>query len=159
MKARFATCFADPARSATRLSAIALTSLGLVGATATTALAGPCTERISALEKQLSAMDAGSGPTRAAPAPTTQPDAGVPKAGETPGTGGTPAMNETLGNRAASPADVRAQTAGSGTAAQGQASTADQLSAAMSRAKQADGAGDSASCSKALDDAERLMRG
>lgn len=150
------TAITSPSRL--RAAGAGLLALTLLGG-ATGALAGPCTERIATLDKQLSAKDAGSGPTGATPAPTTAPDAGVPKAGEAPGTGGTSGMNETLGTRAASPADVRAQTAGSGTAAQGQASNAGTLSDAMSRAKQADQSGDRAACTKALDEAEALLRG
>ncbi|WAC27914.1 hypothetical protein [Ancylobacter sp. SL191] len=141
-----------------RAASAGLLALTLLGG-ATGALAGPCAERIATLDKQLATTDAGSGPTNSPAAPTTAPDAGVPKAGEAPGTGGTAGMNEALGTRAASPADVRAQTAGSGTAAQGQSSTAGALSDAMSRAKQADQSGDSAACTKALDEAEAMLRG
>ena len=122
------------------------------------AYAGPCTDRISAVEKKLSASDAGSGPTTAAPAETSQPNPGVPKAGETPGTGGTSSMNAAVGNKAASPSDVRAQTSGQLTAAQGGASSAEQVSAAMARARAADASGDAAGCGQALDDVERLTR-
>lgn len=125
----------------------------------TGAFAGPCSERIATMEKSLSASDAGSGPTTSTNAPTTAPDPGVPKAGEAPGTGGTSGMNATVGNKATSPADVRAQTSGAPTAAQGGASSAQQLSAAMSRAKEADTAGNADACTKALDEAERLMKG
>ncbi|WP_246659624.1 hypothetical protein [Ancylobacter moscoviensis] len=128
---------------------------GVAGA----AWAGPCTERITTLEKSLSTSDAGSGPTRSTDMPTTAPNESVPRAGETPGTGGTAGMNATVGNRATSPADVRAQTSGSGTAAQGGASAAMQLSDALKRAKTADQAGDSATCMRALDEAEQLLKG
>ncbi|MCK0207274.1 hypothetical protein MWN33_04415 [Starkeya koreensis] len=131
-------------------------ALSLVSASA---FAGPCTDRIATLEKTLSTSDAGSGPTNSTAARTTAPDAGVPKAGETPGTGGTAGMNATVGDKATSPADVRAQTSGGATAAQGGASSAMQVSAAMSRAKAADTSGDAAACSKALDEAEQLMKG
>ncbi|TCK28994.1 hypothetical protein EV667_3012 [Ancylobacter aquaticus] len=123
------------------------------------AYAGPCTERIAQIEKDLSATDAGSGPTQSAPAATTASDPGVPRAGEAPGTGGTAGMNATVGNKATSPADVRAQTSGQPTAAQGGASSAKQVSDAVARAKQADKAGDDNACQKALDEAEKLMRG
>ncbi|TSJ60679.1 hypothetical protein FO470_17230 [Starkeya sp. 3C] len=111
------------------------------------------------MEKSLSTSDAGSGPTRSTDMPTTAPNESVPRAGETPGTGGTAGMNATVGNRATSPADVRAQTSGSGTAAQGGASAAMQLSDALKRAKTADQAGDSATCMRALDEAEQLLKG
>lgn len=131
-------------------------ALSLVSATA---FAGPCTDRIATLEKSLSTSDAGSGPTASTSAQTTAPNPGVPKAGETPGTGGTAGMNATVGDKATSPADVRAQTSGGATAAQGGASSAMQVSAAMSRAKAADKSGDAAACSKALDEAQQLMKG
>lgn len=136
---------------------LALTTL-LIGVSGT-AFAGPCTQRIAAMEKALSAMDAGSGPTSSVPAQTTAPNPSVPKAGETPGTGGTAGMNATVGDRAASPADVRAQTSGEPTAAQGGASSAKQLSDAVQRAKAADANGDATACGQALDEAERLHRG
>ena len=128
---------------------------GLSGA----AYAGPCTERITTLEKSLSTADAGSGPTTAAPETGIAPNPGVPRAGETPGTGGTAGMNATVGDKAASPADVRSQTAGGGTAAQGGASSAQQLSNAMTRAKTADRSGDAAACNRALDEAQQLLKG
>lgn len=142
-----------------RAAGAGLIALAMLAGAGTGAFAGPCSERIATLEKQLSARDAGSGPTNAAPAATTPPADTVPKAGEASGTGGTPAMNETLGQRAASPADVRAQTSGTPTAAQGAASSAGDLDTAMTRARQADSAGDSGACTKALDEAEALMRG
>ncbi len=123
------------------------------------AYAGPCTERIAAMEKSLSTSDAGSGPTKSTDAMTSAPNPGVPKAGETPGTGGTAGMNATVGDKATSPADVRSQTSGGGTAAQGGASSSQQVSAAMSRAKAADQSGDAAACGRALDEAQQLLKG
>lgn len=123
------------------------------------AQAGPCTDRISTMEKSLSTSDAGSGPTKAAPEPTTPPAAGVPRAGETPGTGGTAGMNAAVGDKATSPSDVRAQTSGGGTAAQGAASSAKPLSDLLKQAKAADDAGDAAACTRALDEAQRLLPG
>lgn len=123
------------------------------------AYAGPCTERLAELEKNLAETDAGSGPTQAAPADTAAPDAGVPQAGEAPGTEATAGMNATVGNRAASPGDVRAQTTGEPTAAQGGASSAEQVSTALAQAREADAAGDAARCGKALDEAEKLIEG
>ncbi|MBS7542311.1 hypothetical protein KHC19_04125 [Ancylobacter oerskovii] len=111
------------------------------------------------MEKSLSTTDAGSGPTQATPAPTSPPAAGVPKAGEVPGTGGTAGMNATVGNKATSPADVRAQTSGGTTAAQGGATSAKPLSDLLKQAKAADQAGDAAACTRALDEAQRLLPG
>ncbi|WP_371346293.1 hypothetical protein [Ancylobacter sp. IITR112] len=127
--------------------------------TAGAALAGPCADRLAAVEKKVAATDAGSGPTDLPAAGTTAPDAGTPRAGEAPGTGGTAGMNDTLSGRAASPADVRAQTAGQKTAADGGASTADQLSDALAKAQEADAAGDAQACGRALDTAEKLLQG
>lgn len=123
------------------------------------AYAGPCTERIAAIEKSLSASDAGSGPTKSTDAMTSAPNPGVPKAGETPGTGATAGMNAMVGDKATSPGDVRAQTSGGDTAAQGGASSSQQVSAAMSRAKASDKSGDAAACSRALDEVEQLLKG
>ncbi len=129
-----------------------------------TAYAGPCTERISALEKSLASKDAGSGPTAATGSTGTppNPDTSNPdtsKAGETSGTGGTAGMNAAVGDKATSPADVRAQTSGGTTAAQGGASSAMQLGEAMNRARAADKSGDVAACNRALDEAQNLQRG
>ena len=127
-------------------------------ATTSAALAGPCTDRIAKLEKSLSTSDAGSGPTQpmtSAPAPTAPT---VPKAGDTPGTGGTAGMNATVGSKAASPSDVQAQTQGLPTASQGGATSSAQVSDAMRAAKTADQSGDNAGCTRALDEAERLLK-
>ncbi|MBS7537800.1 hypothetical protein KHC27_02470 [Ancylobacter lacus] len=124
------------------------------------------------MEKTLNATDAGSGPT----ASTTGGSDGtvaatprqVPKAGDTPGTAGTPGMNTALGNRAASAADVRAQTEGQPTAAQtaqgngqGQQPVIHQreLSDALRTARDADARGDAQACGKALDTAESYLKG
>ena len=131
-----------------------------------TAYAGPCTERISTIEKSLNATDAGSGPTKNTTTTTMAATApGVPKAGEAPGTGGTAGMNAAVGQTAASPADVQAQTQGAPTAAQaaqsGKASTSNsaQLSDALRLAKAADAKGDTAACTKAVDEAEGYLKG
>ncbi|MDF2994514.1 MAG: hypothetical protein K0R27_151 [Xanthobacteraceae bacterium] len=131
-------------------------------ALAGTAYAGPCTDRISQIEKSMSAADAGSGPTKTTEPSTTgsvsATPSQVPKAGETPETGGTPAMNATVGNKAASPADVRAQTQGNPTAAQGGGDQSKELSDALAAAKSADANGDAAACGKALDEAQRYIK-
>lgn len=122
------------------------------------AQAGPCTDRISQLERNLTKSDAGSGPTNSTMSAPTPSQAGTPKAGEVPGTGGTASMNATVGNKAASASDVRAQQSGGSTAAQGGASNTQAVSDAMARAKTADAAGDGQACGKALDEADRLMK-
>lgn len=131
-------------------------TLALTGATH----AGPCTDRIAQLEKTMS--DAGSGPTNTSEPMTTgsirAAPTEVPKAGQTPGTEATPAMNETVGNKAASPGDVRAQTQGKPTAAQGGEDKSKQLSDALATAKTADAAGDAVGCGKALDEAQNYIR-
>ncbi|WP_425103983.1 hypothetical protein [Ancylobacter sp.] len=136
-----------------------LSLAGVLTLGAGAAVAGPCTDRLTQLDKKVSASDAGSGPTNLPAAGTTAPAAATPRAGEAPGTGGTTGMNDTLAGKAASPADVRAQTSGQKTAAEGGASTADQLDGAMARARTADAAGDAAACGKALDEAEKLIPG
>lgn len=143
----------------TRKTATALALSAALSLAAGSALAGPCTDRLAQVEKKVAATDAGSGPTQLPAAGTTAPDAGTPRAGEAPGTGGTAGMNETLAGKAASPADVRAQTSGQKTAAEGGASTANELSDALARARQADASGDAAACGTALDQAEKLIDG
>jgi hypothetical protein len=137
------------------LMAVAST-LALAGS----AYAGPCTDRIAQLEKVMS--DAGSGPTNTTEPTTTgsvsATPSQTPKAGQAPGTVATPAMNETVGNKAASPGDVRAQTQGKPTAAQGGGDQSKQLSDALAAAKAADATGDAAGCGKALDEAQNYIR-
>jgi hypothetical protein len=129
-------------------------------ALSTSAFAGPCTDRIAQLEKVIS--DAGSGPTNTNEPTTTgsvsATPSQTPKAGQAPGTVATPAMNETVGNKAASPGDVRAQTQGKPTAAQGGGDQSRQLSDALAAAKAADATGDAAGCGKALDEAQNYIR-
>lgn len=139
------------------------TALCTVGGTA---YAGPCTERISMIEKSLNTTDAGSGPTKKTATTMSAPTApGMPKAGEAPGTGGTAGMNAAVGQTAASPADVQAQTQGAPTAAQaaqsGKASSSPstQVSDALRVAKAADQKGDASACTRAVEDAERFLKG
>ncbi|WP_428030224.1 hypothetical protein [Ancylobacter sp.] len=146
-------------RKKTRTIATAAAFCAALTLAGNAAFAGPCTGRVTALEKSLAATDAGSGPTQVPAAATMPPDAGVPRAGEAPGTGGTAGMNAAVAGKATSPADVRAQTGGQPTAAEGGASAAQQVSDALAAAKRADDAGDAAACGKALDEAEKLMRG
>lgn len=133
------------------------------------AYAGPCTQRITEIEKSMSTSDAGSGPTQ----PTASGQSGdvaatprqTPKAGETQETGGTVTMNSAVGDKAASPGDVRAQTQGGPTAAQTAqtgrtgASHAKELSQALRTAKDADARGDAQACGRALDDVAKYLKG
>ena len=135
------------------IMAIAAT-LALTG----TAYAGPCTDRITQIEKSMNTSDAGSGPTNMASPSAGGSGAPSGQAAQTPGTSATPAMNATVGNKAASPADVRAQTQGNPTAAQGGSDQSKQLSDALATAKAADAKGDAAACGKALDEAQKFIK-
>ncbi|MDF2998253.1 MAG: hypothetical protein K0R27_3890 [Xanthobacteraceae bacterium] len=133
------------------------------------AYAGPCTERITEIEKTMSTSDAGSGPTK----PMASGQSGevaatpreAPKAGETPETGGTVTMNTAVGDKAASPGDVRAQTQGAPTAAQTAqtgrtgATNAREISEALRTAKDADARGDAQACGRALDEVAKFLKG
>ena len=57
------------------------TLAGVLALGAGSAVAGPCTDRLSQLEKKVSASDAGSGPTNLPAAGTTAPNADTPRAG------------------------------------------------------------------------------
>jgi hypothetical protein len=142
---------------------------GVIAMAGGQAYAGPCTHRITEIEKSMSTSDAGSGPTRQ----TTGGQAGdvaapprqAPKAGETQETGGTVTMNSAVGDKAASPGDVRAQTQGGPTAAQTAQSGrtggahAREVSEALRTAKDADARGDSQACTRALDEAAKYLKG
>jgi hypothetical protein len=85
-------------KRSTKLMAISVTVLALGSVNAS---AGPCTQQITMLSKQLAASDAGTGPTGANPAPT----AGDQK-GQHPAT--SLVTKETEG-KATSPGDVQRQ--------------------------------------------------
>lgn len=121
------------------------------------AQAGPCSDEIAMLEKQLSSKDAGMGPVDTGMAETTQgADAsatGTPKAGEVPGTEATPAMNEVTEGIATSPQDVQQQNTGQPTASE--AAEAGQMAPAagqsevtdhLQQAREHDAAGNEADC-------------
>ena len=118
-----------------KLSAIAATVLALGSVSAS---AGPCTQQIAALSKQMAVSDAGSGPTGARPAPT----AGDQK-GQHPATSLT--AKETEG-KATSPQDVQRQTRIKGEA-----------SNALGLARKLD-AGGRSECMDAVNIAEQLLR-
>ena len=141
-------------------------ALGTVTLLCSTALAGPCADRIAQMEKAQSATDAGSGPTKPATGASgdvaAAPSAAAP-AGQAPGTGGTAAMSAAVGNKATSPADVRAQQQGQASASQGATSSGMQnasgeFSRAMRDAKTADQKGDVAACNRSLDEAQRYLK-
>jgi hypothetical protein len=100
------------------------------------ASAGPCTREIEELSKQLSASDAGTGPTKGAPAPTASD-----QKGQHPPTA---LMNRRSADKATSPADVRRQ---SGIKAE--------ASSALARARTLDAQGKS-ECKSALKRAKEL---
>jgi hypothetical protein len=80
--------------------AVALAGLATLGTAQ--ANAGMCTKEIASVEKQLSASDAGSGPTKGRPAPT----AGDEKGQHPP----TSTLGKETRNKATSPEDVLRQT-------------------------------------------------
>jgi hypothetical protein len=116
------------------------------------AMAGPCSPQIDVLLKQMTATDAGMGPTGAGTmdqsAANPVSPSGEPQVPTTPATG---AMNEASQNKATSPQDVQNQNTGQGTmadqAATGAAnptgvSVSSEAAAALVRAQQLDAAGD-----------------
>jgi hypothetical protein len=136
--------------------------------------AGPCTEQIAEIQKSLSSMDAGSGPTMRAGAPqgpattaTTAPArAGTAAA---PGTEAGAAMSAVTEGRATSAQDVRAQQQGQPTSSQvaqssGQlghsaplpADKVTQVNAALERARGLDQQGN-AGCTQAVNEARQLV--
>ena len=118
-----------------KLMAISATALALGSVSAS---AGPCTQQIAALSKQMAVSDAGSGPTGARPAPT----AGDQK-GQHPATS---LMSKETEGKATSPEDVQRQTR-----IKGEASNA----LALARKLDAEGRPE---CTDAVDIAERLLR-
>jgi hypothetical protein len=124
-------------------------------AVATSANAGPCTTEIDTVAKTLASKDAGSGPTGSV-APGMQ-------SAQTSGSQHPPTsiMKQQTEGKAASPEDVRRQTAGQPTAAQqGSAATKSetpmQASSALDRARMLDGQGKEAECMAAVREAKQL---
>jgi hypothetical protein len=138
------------------------------------ASAGPCTDQIAEIQKTLSSMDAGSGPTMragSAQEPSTTASAAPARTGgaAAPGTEATPAMSAAVEGRAASAQDVRAQQQGQPTSAQvaqgsGQAARGAQLppdkllqvNAALDRARSLDQQGNNDGCTQAINEARQL---
>jgi hypothetical protein len=118
-----------------KLMAISATALALGSVSAS---AGPCTQQITALSKEMAVSDAGSGPTGARQAPT----AGDQK-GQHPATS---LMSKETEGKATSPEDVQRQTR-----IKGEASNA----LALARKLDAEGRPE---CTDAVDIAERLLR-
>ncbi|GIK99516.1 MAG: hypothetical protein BroJett029_37250 [Alphaproteobacteria bacterium] len=132
------------------------------------AQAGPCSDEIAMLEKQLSSKDAGMGPVDTGMAESSQSaDAGTadtPTAGEVPGTEATPAMNEVTEGIATSPQDVQQQNTGQPTASEaaqagemapaaGQSDVTDHLQ----QAREYDAAGKEAECMTSVTQAKRQL--
>lgn len=125
------------------------TAAGMVLAAAS-ASAGPCTTEIEALQKQLSSMDAGMGPTGSGT---------VAETGQLHPP--TDAMNETAEGKATSSGDVLSQNVGEPTdseAAQsgefGSSAAPVEAEGALERARQFDHAGDEAACMEEISKAK-----
>lgn len=138
------------------------TTSALIGACAVLALgatgvaAGPCTTEITNLEKTAAMKDAGSGPTSGSVA--TSSGAARPQHEATG------SVNKAVGDRAASPADVRRQTQGEPTAAgqaQGKETSGGAMSpdatASLSKARMLDNQGKEAECMEAVKAARTQM--
>jgi hypothetical protein len=143
----------------------------LFGFGATAALAGPCTQQITQLEKKMSRKDAGSGPVSSGANTTGQSGGAVASSTnevgtkEGPKTDATHAMNEATSQTAASAQDVRSQQQGQPTAAQAAGKTAGamdermmQAEAALSQARQLDSQ-NKQECKTEVMKAEKLMGG
>lgn len=146
------------------------------------AFAGPCSQQIGALEKQMNSKDAGAGPvsagnnnnpaiteagsgTRSTPeASRSAAEVGTSGQGAAGGrTSPTRSMNQATSGSAASAQDVQRQQQGQPTAAQAAQAgvqtggqNAAQAMAALDRARALDKAGDSG-CTQAVEDAKRLL--
>ena len=107
-------------------------ALGTIGAGA-----GPCSQEIADVTKQLAASDAGSGPTTGVPAPT----AGDQKGQHPP----TTRMGKETEGKATSPQDV-----------QKQAGLKVEASQALERARGLDAQGKEAECMEAVKNAKQL---
>jgi hypothetical protein len=102
----------------------------------------------------------------------TAAESDTPVAGEVPGTEATAAMNEAVGDRAASPEDVRKQDAGEPTAAQAAAAPdsdtevaaaetgaeADQLAVLLKRAEEYQKLGNEDACMGVIEEAKALVQ-
>jgi hypothetical protein len=130
---------------------LAGTAFVVLGAGA--ANSGPCTSEIDAFAKTLAAKDAGSGPTPGASAAT--PPVAQPSGQHPPSA----IMGQQTEGKAASPEDVRRQTAAQPPAAQ-QGATADTGTTAasekLSQARALDQQGKEAECMEAMRQAKQL---
>jgi hypothetical protein len=120
-----------------RTFALAAISAGALLAGVADARAGPCSQQIAEVTKQLAASDAGAGPTKGGPAPT----AGEQK-GAHPGTG---LISKETEGKATSPEDVRRQ---SGIQAE--------AGKALERARKLDAEGKEAECMTEVRSAEQM---
>jgi hypothetical protein len=150
--------------AATALGALLLVGFGVPGA-----VAGPCSQQISQLEKTLSSKDAGSGPVstgNASPAASIGGQTGHPAPPHEVGTqngektGPTKSMNQASSQTATSAQDVRRQQQGEPTAANATgAFHADdrtaKIEAALQRARQMDSQ-NNADCKNAVNEAQQL---
>jgi hypothetical protein len=124
------------------------------------AQAGPCTSEIDTVAKLLATKDAGSGPTSGATAPRS-----TSSAAETPQHPPTSRLSKETEGKAASPEDVRRQTAGQptvGEASQGARGTTSgdksAASAAVERARALDVQGKEVQCMEAAKQAKSLLQ-
>ncbi len=149
-------------------AASALGALLFVGFGVPGAVAGPCAQQISQLEKAMSSKDAGSGPVstgNASPAASIGGQTGhrePPHEVGTQGgkTGPTPAMNQASSQTATSAQDVRRQqqnepTAANATGAVPAEDRTAKMEAALQRARQLDSQ-NSADCKGAVNEAQKL---
>jgi len=151
-------------------AAAALGALLFVGFGVPGAVAGPCSQQISQLEKIMSSKDAGSGPVstgNASPAASIGGQTGhraPPHEVGTQGaekTGPTKAMNQASSRTATSAQDVRRQQQNEPTAANATGAVSAQdhtakVEAAISRARQLDGQ-NNADCKNAVKEAQRMV--
>lgn len=135
-----------------------LASSAMLALNVSFATAGPCTVEIDSVTKTLAAKDAGSGPTPGAGSGGTQSSA-TPSGQHPP----TAILGQETQGRAASPEDVRRQTAGQPTAAQqGTTGTAvgggdmGAASSALDRARALDQQGKEAECMDVVREAKGL---
>ena len=134
------------------LAGIAMLALG-----AGSAGAGPCAGEIDALTKTISAKDAGSGPTGDVTGSTSS--AGTTTSQHPPSS----IMKQQTEGKAASPEDVRRQTAGQPTTTQqgtsgagGKSEAVIQAGNALDRARTLDRAGKEAECMAAVQEAKQF---
>jgi hypothetical protein len=134
-----------------------LASTAMLALSVGSVMAGPCTVEIDSVTKTLAAKDAGAGPTPGASGGTQS--AANPSGQHPP----TAIMGQETQGRAASPEDVRRQTAGQPPAAQqGTTGTAagsgdmSEASSALDRARALDQQGKEAECMDVVREAKRL---